>query len=43
MLELKNISFEVHDEEPEKEILHDIGVTVKADTLAVITRPNGGG
>ena len=43
MLELKNISFEVHDEGPEKEILHDISLTVKDDTLAVITGPNGGG
>ena len=43
MLELKNISFEVHDEGPEKEILHDISLTVKDDSLAVITGPNGGG
>ena len=43
MLELKHVSFEVRDEGPEKEIIHDISLTVPDGRLAVITGPNGGG
>ena len=43
MLELKNISFNVNDEGPEKEIIRDISLTVPDGKLVVITGPNGGG
>ena len=43
MLELKNISFDVHDEGEEKEILRNVSLTVPNDRLTVITGPNGGG
>lgn len=43
MLELKNLSYQVNDEDcGEKEILKNINVTIK-DHLVVITGPNGGG
>ena len=45
MLELKNISFSVGDEtdQPEKEILKNVSLTVEKDSFVVITGPNGGG
>ncbi len=43
MLEMKHVSFEVRDDGPEKEILHDISLTVPDGRLVVITGPNGGG
>ena len=42
MLELKHVSFEVRDEGPEKEIIHDISLTVPVGRLAVISGTNGG-
>ena len=43
MLELKNISYEVHDEiDDSKEILRDISLTID-DHFVAITGPNGGG
>lgn len=45
MLELKNISFSVGDENSrqEKGILKNINLTVDTDSFVVITGPNGGG
>ena len=43
MLELKNISFGVDDEEGKKEIIKDVSFTVEDGKFAVITGPNGGG
>ena len=43
MLELKNVSFDVHEEGEEKEILRNVSLTVPNDALTVITGPNGGG
>ena len=43
MLELKNITFRVNEEGQNKEIIHDISLTVPDGKLAVITGPNGGG
>lgn len=42
MLELKNVSFRVTDEGTEKEILHDIDLTINEHFVA-LTGPNGGG
>lgn len=44
MLELKNISFEVHEPDVgSKEILHNISLSVGENTFLAITGPNGGG
>ena len=43
MLELKHLSFAVPDEAAEKEIIHDISLTVGKGKFVVITGPNGGG
>lgn len=43
MLELKNISFQVPDEDREKEIIRGISLRIPKDRLVVITGPNGGG
>ena len=43
MLELKNISFEVSEEESQKEIVRDITLTVPEHKFIVITGPNGSG
>lgn len=43
MLELKNISFGVDDEEGKKEIIKDVSFRVEDGKFAVITGPNGGG
>ena len=43
MLELKHVSFEVADEISQKEIIHDISLTVDSGKFIVITGPNGGG
>ncbi|MBO5998965.1 MAG: ATP-binding cassette domain-containing protein [Lachnospiraceae bacterium] len=43
MLEIKNISFEVNADGDNKEIIHDISLTVPDNRLTVITGPNGGG
>ncbi len=41
MLELKHVSF--HADDVEKEIIHDISLTLPDDRLVVVTGPNGGG
>ena len=43
MLELKNISFGVEQDEGDKEIIRDISLTIPDDKLIVVTGPNGGG
>lgn len=43
MLELKNISFGVDDEEGKKEIIKNVSFRVEDGKFAVITGPNGGG
>ena len=43
MLELKNLSFAVQNDTVEKEIIHDISLTVGKGKFVVITGPNGGG
>ncbi len=43
MLELKNISFNVSDDNGEKEILTDVSFTLDDGKFLVITGPNGGG
>lgn len=43
MLELKNISFEVSEEETQKEIVRDISLTIEENKFVVITGPNGSG
>lgn len=43
MLELKNISFEVSEEETQKEIVRDITLIVPEHKFVVITGPNGSG
>jgi len=43
MLELKHLSFAVQSDAAEKEIIHDISLTVGKGKFVVITGPNGGG
>ena len=44
MLELKNISFRVNDEDGSvREIIHDLNLSVEDKKFLVITGPNGSG
>ena len=44
MLELRNVSFEVNDENDQnKKIIHDLSLKVDDQKFVVITGPNGGG
>ncbi|MBQ8202325.1 MAG: ATP-binding cassette domain-containing protein [Clostridia bacterium] len=43
MLEIKNLSFAVAADTAEKEIIHDISLTIGKGRFVVITGPNGGG
>lgn len=43
MLEIRNVSFEVQDEQGSKKILKDINLTIDDQKFVVITGPNGGG
>ena len=43
MLELKNISYEVDDDNDHKEIIKNINLTVDDDRFIAVTGPNGGG
>jgi len=43
MLELKDISFQVQDDEKEKEIISHLNLSVEDGKFVVVTGPNGGG
>ena len=43
MLELKKISFEVQEESEQREIIHNLDLTIEDHEFVVITGPNGGG
>ncbi len=43
MLELRHVSFEVEGGDSQKEILHDVNLTLGEKRFVVITGPNGGG
>ncbi len=43
MLEIKNLSFAVSEESREKEIIHDLSLTIENGKFVVITGPNGSG
>ena len=43
MLTLENLSFGVQEERKEKEIIHNLNLTVGDHKFVVITGPNGGG
>lgn len=43
MLELKNVSFDVPQENGQKEIIKDISLKIGEKKVIVITGPNGGG
>ena len=43
MLELKNLSFSVEDNGKQKEILHDMNLSIDNSKFVVITGPNGSG
>ena len=43
MLEIKYLSFAVTEEEREKEIIHDLSLTIENGKFVVITGPNGSG
>ena len=43
MLEIRNLSFAVSEAEREKEIIHDLSLTIEDGKFTVITGPNGSG
>ena len=43
MLEIRDLSFAVSEENGEKEIIHDLSMTVENGKFVVITGPNGSG
>lgn len=43
MLKLENISFEVQEDDCQKEIIHDLNLTINDNEFVVVTGPNGGG
>ena len=43
MLEIKNLSFAVNEESREKEIIHDLSLTIENGKFVVMTGPNGSG
>lgn len=43
MLELKKISFEVEESQGQKEIIHQLDLTIEDGEFVVVTGPNGGG
>lgn len=43
MLKLENISFEVQEGDGQKEIIHNLNLTINDNEFVVVTGPNGGG
>ncbi len=43
MLELKDVSFNVNDDDKDKEIIRNVSLSIAPGKLVVITGPNGGG
>ena len=43
MLEIKNLSFAVTEDDRQKEIIHDLNLTIEDGKFTVITGPNGSG
>ena len=43
MLEIQNLSFAVSEDQKEKEIIHDLSLTIENGKFTVITGPNGSG
>ena len=43
MLEIRNLSFAVHEDDRQKEIIHDLNLTIEDGKFTVITGPNGSG
>ena len=43
MLELRNVSFDVAEDDHAKEIIRDVSFTIEDNRFVVITGPNGGG
>lgn len=43
MLKLENISYEVQEEKGQKEIIHNLDLTIHDNEFVVVTGPNGGG
>ena len=43
MLEIRNLSFAVHEDDGQKEIIHDLNLTIEDRKFTVITGPNGSG
>ena len=43
MLEIRNLSFAVHEDDRNKEIIHDLSLTVENGKFVVVTGPNGSG
>ena len=43
MLTLERISYDVRDEDGQKEIIKDLSLTLEDNKFIVITGPNGGG
>ncbi len=43
MLEIRNLSFAVNEEDREKEIIHDLNLRIEDGRFTVITGPNGSG
>ena len=43
MLEIRKLSFAVSEEEREKEIIHDLSLTIEDGKFVVVTGPNGSG
>ena len=43
MLELRNVSFEVNDDQGQKEIIKNLNLTIDDEKFVAITGPNGGG
>ena len=43
MLEIRDLSFAVNEDDRKKEIIHDLSLTIENGTFVVITGPNGSG